>query len=198
LYKGTQAMATIHIQLLGEFRLVYDDALVPTVNTPRLQALLAYLLLHRAAPQSRRHLAFLFWPDSSEAQARTNLRHQFHLLRQAFPTLETFLLTDAQTVQWRPDRAYQFDVADFEMATAPDVTQTALQAAVDLYRGDLLPSCYDDWILPLRERLRQRFIEAIERLQTPARLYCCYYFQGESSLYDILTYHPATAPFAFV
>jgi DNA-binding SARP family transcriptional activator len=35
---------------------------------------------------------------------------------------------------------------------------------VALYRGDLLPSCYDDWILPERERLRQAFVEATERL----------------------------------
>jgi predicted ATPase len=33
-----------------------------------------------------------------------------------------------------------------------------------LYHGDLWPGCYDDWILPERERLRQTFSEALERL----------------------------------
>jgi hypothetical protein len=33
-----------------------------------------------------------------------------------------------------------------------------------LYHGDLWPDCYDDWILPERERLRQTFSEALERL----------------------------------
>jgi DNA-binding SARP family transcriptional activator len=28
----------------------------------------------------------------------------------------------------------------------------------------LLPSCYDDWIMPERERLRQAFSETLERL----------------------------------
>src|SRR5258708_19816751 len=40
----------------------------------------------------------------------------------------------------------------------------ALSEAVDLYRGDLLPSCYDEWILPERDRLRQQFLKALERL----------------------------------
>lgn len=159
-------MAILQIQLLGEFRLADGDSLITTVNTRRLQALLAYLLLHRDAPQSRRHLAFLFWPDSSETQARTNLRHQFHLLRQAFPPLDAFLCNETQTVQWRSDSAYQLDVVDFEQATAPTVTLPTLQAAVDLYQGDLLPGCYDDWILPVRERLRQRFVGSLERLVT--------------------------------
>ena len=44
---------TLHIHLLGDFRLEYDDAPVATINTPRLQSLLAYLVLHRDAPRPR-------------------------------------------------------------------------------------------------------------------------------------------------
>jgi DNA-binding SARP family transcriptional activator len=40
----------------------------------------------------------------------------------------------------------------------------ALERAVALYKGDLLPSCYDDWILPHREALRQAYLGALERL----------------------------------
>ncbi len=55
----------LHIHLLGEFRLNYDDAPLTTLNTGRQQLLLAYLLLHRHAPQARQALAFLFWPDTT-------------------------------------------------------------------------------------------------------------------------------------
>jgi DNA-binding SARP family transcriptional activator len=51
-------MSILHIQLLGEFRLIDGDTPVITVNTPRLQSLLAYLLLHAGAPQRRQHIAF--------------------------------------------------------------------------------------------------------------------------------------------
>jgi DNA-binding SARP family transcriptional activator len=64
----------LHIHLLGDFRLVLDETPVTTMTVPRIQFLLAYLVLHHDIPQDRTHLAFLFWPDSTEAQAHTNLR----------------------------------------------------------------------------------------------------------------------------
>jgi DNA-binding SARP family transcriptional activator len=68
----------LKVYLLGGFRLLDGEVAVTAINTPRLQALLAYLMLHRHAPHPRAHLAFLFWPDSTEAQARTNLRYLIH------------------------------------------------------------------------------------------------------------------------
>src|SRR5262245_7826206 len=102
---------TLHIQLLGGFRLDIDTTPVTTFDHPRLQALLAYLVLHRSTPQSRAHLAFLLWPDSTEAQARTNLRTLLHRLRQALPDADSFLHVDAQVAQWRLDAPWRLDVA---------------------------------------------------------------------------------------
>jgi len=48
---------TLHIHLLGDFLLVSGDTPVMTINSPRLQSLLAYLVLHRTAPQDRSPLA---------------------------------------------------------------------------------------------------------------------------------------------
>jgi hypothetical protein len=39
-----------------------------------------------------------------------------------------------------------------------------LETAVALYRGDLLPGFYDDWVIAERERLRFAFVDALERL----------------------------------
>ncbi|MEZ4672921.1 MAG: AAA family ATPase [Caldilineaceae bacterium] len=157
-------MANLHIQLLGEFQLIYDDAVLTTVNQARHQALLAYLLLHRYAPQSRQHLAFIFWPDTSESQALTNLRNLLYKLRQALPTPDRFLFADTQTIQWRVDAPFTLDVVEFETALEPATTRIELETAVNLYRGDLLPSCYDDWIRPMREALHQQALTALERL----------------------------------
>jgi len=163
--------ALLQIQLLGDFRLIYGGEPLTTLQAERPQSLLTYLLLHRRAPQSRQHIAFLLWPDSSESQARSNLRNLLHGLRQALPEPDTFLLADALTLQWHPTAPFTLDVADFEsaLAAAKQATEPAelrrfLEAALDLYGGDLLPGNYDDWILVLREELRQRQVESLYRL----------------------------------
>ena len=43
----------LSVSLLGDFRMQHDEAPVTDVDAPRLQALLAFLMLHRDAPQSR-------------------------------------------------------------------------------------------------------------------------------------------------
>ncbi|MFN2155907.1 MAG: BTAD domain-containing putative transcriptional regulator, partial [Anaerolineae bacterium] len=158
----------LHIQLLGAFRASYGDDLLETLTSPRLQSLLAYLLLHRGAPQPRQYVSFLFWPDSTESQARTNLRKLLHDLRRALPDPDTFLRADDQTLSWQDDAPLTLDVAAFEAALveAKEAAQpgTALARAVELYVGDLLPSFYADWIVPERERLRERYSGALEQL----------------------------------
>ena len=162
----------LHIRLLGDCSLCYDGApAVTEVNTPRLQSLLAYLLLHRAAPQSRSHVAFQFWPDSTEAQAHSNLRTLLHRLRQALPDADQFISVEGQTLQWRQEVPYTLDVAAFEQAVSraertgeEAARRAALERAIELYGGELLPSCYDDWILPQRERLHQAYVRAMEQL----------------------------------
>ena len=113
-------VSSLHISLFGDFRLVASETDVPTIaDMPRLQSLLAYLLLHRTAPQSRAHLAFLLWPDSTEGQAHTNLRKVLYLLRQTFPHTDSFLHIGRKSLSWQPStqqNAWTLDVQDFERA----------------------------------------------------------------------------------
>lgn len=165
---------TLHIRLLGNCSLVYDDETLASINTPRLQSLLAYLVLHSDAPLLRQHLAYLFWPDSSEAQARNNLRQTLHAVRLALPDADAFLQSDSNTLRWRPDAPFQVDVKEFERALDQaeaaehslnkEAQRIALERAANLYEADLLPSCYDEWIGPERERLRQRYVQSLTRL----------------------------------
>jgi DNA-binding SARP family transcriptional activator len=162
---------TLRIRLLGDFWLAYGDEPVTGVDTLRLQSLLAYLLLHRGSHQSRHRLAFLFWPDSPEAQALTNLRNLLYRLRQGLPDVDRFLDVDRNTLRWQSAAPFELDVAEFEQAleTADStsdrtVARQALERAVTVYEGDLLPSCYDDWISSERERLREAFEGALDRL----------------------------------
>lgn len=164
----------LSIRLLGEFSLIYSGEPVTSLNAERLQSLLVYLLLHRHAPQSRQQIAFLLWPESGDAQARSNLRNLLFSLRQALPDAEQFLEITNLTLRWKPEAAFTLDVADFEAnleraAEAEQINalaeeQQALEAAIELYGGELLPGNYDDWLLPLREELRLHYQEALENL----------------------------------
>ncbi|MGH2532664.1 MAG: ATP-binding protein [Thermomicrobiales bacterium] len=161
---------TLRIRLLGEFDVRRGEAPLPPFESARAESLLAYLLLHPDAPRSRQHLAFLLWPDSTESQARTNLRHLLHTLRRALPDPDRFLEITPRTLRWRVDAPYWLDVAAFAEAAAraereaADGGFAAPREAVELYTGDLLEGRYDEWLLDERERLRQHYLDALARL----------------------------------
>src|SRR5215467_3239293 len=151
------AVPTFHISLLGDFQLLVNVRPISNLDDlPRLQSLLAYLVLHRSVPQSRSALAFLLWPDSTDGQAHTNLRNLLYKLRVTLPEVDTFLSVERHTLCWRQGAFVGLDVLDFERAIVeaeqarcmqdPTIERQALEEAVRLYQGDLLPSCYEDWI----------------------------------------------------
>jgi len=160
----------LRIRLLGDLEIRRGGEVLPPLESARAASLLAYLLPHRDAPQPRQRLAFLLWPDSTEAQARTNLRHLLHLLRRALPDADRWLDVTLRTLQWRPEAPVWFDVAAFEEGITRaareenDLALAALREAVDVYRGDLLAGHDDEWLLGERERLHLLYLDALEGL----------------------------------
>jgi len=160
------------VRLLGDVAVSLPDGTAMAVDSARARALVTYLVLHRDAPQPRQKLAFLLWPDSSESQSRTNLRHLLHTLRRSAPAIASLLEVTPGAIAWRPDRPCRVDVIEFEAAldeadadgTAPARALGRRQEAIDLYRGDLLADAYDDWVLAERDRLRQRLLTALQRV----------------------------------
>src|SRR5439155_2733385 len=167
-------MEPIRIEMLGGLRILQDSRPVTSVNTNRLQSLLAFLVLHSGAPQPRERLAYLLWPESGESQARTNLRQLLHHLRRALPPECQSLAADNQTVQWRSDASCAIDVVEFEAAAARAAeaekhgdlpsARKALELAAQLHHDDLLPGLYDEWLQPKREQLRELLATVLSRL----------------------------------
>src|SRR5947209_5515200 len=108
------APARVRIDLLGGFRMSLDAEPLAGVLTGRLQSLIAYLALHRGASVSRQQLAFLFWADSEESQARTNLRQLLHHLRSLLPQPDLYLKADQQTLCWQPAGECIVDAVAFQ------------------------------------------------------------------------------------
>jgi DNA-binding SARP family transcriptional activator len=167
--------AIARVRLLGRFTVETDGGEQLCLRSARAESLLAFLLLHRDTPPSRQQLAFLLWPDSGEAQARTNLRHLLHTLRRDLPGADRHLEVTARTVRWRPESPVPLDVAGFErMLDAPsandDTRREALRTAVALYAGDLLDGSDDEWLREERERLRTAAARATGELEPGLQL----------------------------
>lgn len=171
---AAEVFAATRIELLGGFRMSCNGAPVTAVTTSRMQALLAYLVLNAGSTVSRQQLAFLFWPDSSEPQARTNLRQVLHHFRSAWQAAENYIKSDAQIVRWRTEEPFTFDVSEFETALAQadeahrkedsSTGRRALLRCADLYRGDLLPGLRDEWVDTHRQLLKQKYSGVLTRL----------------------------------
>ncbi len=147
----------LEVRLLGPFELRSSGTPI-VLTSARAQSLLAYLALRQGVPHRRDRVAFLLWPDSTDQQARTNLRHVLHTLRAAVPDADRHLHATAQTLSLHDVAA---DVTAFDAALAED---DRLGEAVDRYAGDLMEGCYDDWLTAEREEYRRRVTEALGRL----------------------------------
>lgn len=158
-------MTAFRATLFDTLRLYLPDGRLLDIGSPTTRSLIAYLLLNRQ-PIDRRRLAFTFWPDTIESAARRNLRQYLHHIRAALAPLDpqdTLLLTEASSVQINPRAEISLDVEQFLYQTRPEASPQELEQALSLYTGDLLADLYDDWCIPERERLRQIWLQTLER-----------------------------------
>src|SRR5262245_24533093 len=160
---GGEPPARLEVRLLGAVEIILDGRRLRAFNSLRLQRFLALIAL-RSDPQHRSRLAFELWPDSDERQARTNLRKLLHEFRHSLPDIGAFVEIDNETVRWIPTGPSAVDALRFRDAIAAG----DFELAARLYSGDLLPACYDDWVLDERAKLRAEAYGAFVRLTEEA------------------------------
>ena len=161
------------ITLFGALEIIHDPAAPLRPPTQRVLALLGYLIAHHAVPQARDKLVDLLWPDLPPRQGRRMLSDTLWRARRLLiPPGQTdtpALLIAGDTVAFRPNLSTWVDLIAFEQALhdrkgVDEDADERLRAAVELYRGDFLEDCYDDWVLYERERLREQYLSALQRL----------------------------------
>ncbi len=146
----------LQIRLLGQFAVQLNGTAVEMTARPA-QSLLAYLVLHPVAHR-RERLAGLLWPDSSETNARRNLRQALWQIRRALgAAADAVLLVGDITLAFNLDSDYWLDVEEIAQPLEETTTADDLMRVVDAYAGDLLPGFYDEWVLLERDRLQAQF-----------------------------------------
>ena len=158
----------LHVSLLGEQVITDDGTGSVRARSSRAVVLVAFLVVHAGSPQARQRIAGLFWPESTDAQALTNLRRELHHLRQVLPD-EPSLVVTSRDLCWRDTSTCRVDVRVFDTernaalaSAAADDDDAALRhgaTAIDAYRGDLLPGVYEDWLLDARSQLERQCVD---------------------------------------
>src|SRR5215211_3871275 len=164
---------TTRIAIFGALEIAHGSEAPQRPPTQRVLALLGYLIAHHDVPQARDKLVDLLWPDLLPRQGRRMLSDTLWRARRVLtpPGQDDTpaLLIAGDTVAFRPDPSTWVDLIAFEQAlhdpkAADEGADERLRVAVDLYRGDFLEDCYDDWALYERERLREQYLSALQRL----------------------------------
>jgi DNA-binding SARP family transcriptional activator len=140
--------------------------------TPQARHLLAYLILHHDRPISRALLTGIFWPERPEPRARRALSQALWQVRSALEPAADRLAVEGDHITFRLQPEDWLDAASFEESVRKCASNEAtnrqtlleLSEAVSFYRADFLEGCYDDWALLERERLRELYLSALERL----------------------------------
>jgi DNA-binding SARP family transcriptional activator/tetratricopeptide (TPR) repeat protein len=162
----------LHVSLLGE-QAITEDGTSVQAHSSRAIALVAFLAAHAGAPQSRQRIAGTFWPESTDAQALTNLRRELHNLRQILGRDGSLVVT-SRDLCWCDSDTCRVDLRVFTTARSAALAADAAgddagvlvhaAAAVECYKGDLLPGVYDEWLLELRSGLDRQCADLCDLL----------------------------------
>ena len=176
-HSGELTRPKIQIVTFGTLQVVRDTVAVTEGDwhTRQARQLLKILLTERPRPVSTDLLIELLWPSSTPGAAATTLRSAINALRNVLEPERPNRAPSKYVVTQAPGYAFHLtsdiwlDVEEFEhrlghaQATADPHTRLALlESALDLYQDDyLISDPYADWLQTERERLRERFFNAL-------------------------------------
>ncbi|MEJ2354164.1 MAG: BTAD domain-containing putative transcriptional regulator, partial [Anaerolineales bacterium] len=128
-------------------------------------------------PLRRERVGGMFWPRSSEVDARGNRRPALWRIRKALaPAREIsgeYIHADDLTVTFISHPDDQVDVYLLEAPLDEGASVDDLIRSVEVYTGELLPGFYEDWAVLARERLKGIFERKmgllLDRLQSEQR-----------------------------
>jgi DNA-binding SARP family transcriptional activator len=166
--------------VLGPFRALLNGQAIEDWPNCRGKAIFKYLLLNRRQPVAREALMEHFWPDAEPHAARNNLNVTMHRLRRAFGRDRCpivlfsgghYLLNPKLAVSTDADAFldHAARAAALERDLDLDGAIREYTACVSLYQGELLAEDryeHDEWLLPLRQQLRDGYLHALDRLGT--------------------------------
>ena len=164
----------VRVEMLGTLQAKTEEATITRFRTRRVGLLLAYLAYYRDRHHSREELADMLWPDLEPDHARRNLRQALSSLRHHLepPSVPAgaVLLTKQGSVSLSVG-SVTTDVDDFQLRvrTAAHTSDNLdkineLKAAIEIFRGDLMPGYYEEWVQRERLLLEDLLVSTLQNL----------------------------------
>jgi DNA-binding SARP family transcriptional activator/tetratricopeptide (TPR) repeat protein len=168
----------MRVSVLGGQSIIDDRTDGVPVRSSHSLVLVAFLAVHAGSPQPRARIAGLFWPESTDAQALTNLRRELHHLRRVLRGEQSLVVT-ARDLCWRDTQTCLVDVRVFDTERKAALAAAAASddegvmahgaAAISQYRGELLPGSYDDWLIDARTALERQCADLCDLLSAASK-----------------------------
>ncbi|MGD8783124.1 MAG: BTAD domain-containing putative transcriptional regulator [Thioalkalispiraceae bacterium] len=161
-------MAILQIRLLGGYNLFSASGETIDLRVKKVMALFAYLAIQPEADFSRRQLAQIFWPNTTEKHARQSLRQALADIRKHLPDFEKILDITHNKVNINHDKL-DVDVVTFTQA-AKIHDFASQENAYQLYRGRFLDGFgirsepFTLWQEEVTLQLHERYIHVVEFL----------------------------------
>ncbi len=168
---------TYRVQTLGRFRLTRDDE--PLGGTGKAQVrplqLLKVLIAFGGEQVSEARIVDALWPRIDGDSAHRSFTSALHRLRKLLGEDRAVTLHEGRASLdrryfWIDTWAFEQLLGETEEASDPAQLASLAERLLALYRGSLLADEPDaPWLIAPRERLRNRFARAMERVQRQLR-----------------------------
>lgn len=164
----------LQIQAFGQSRVTFGGTVVASTkwqNSDLMREYFFYLLTHPNGIR-RQDIGLVVGPDYSPTKLKRQFKNTVYRLRQMFTKDVIVFDPDEERYYFNRQQDYEYDVEAFEIELEraralkgePEQQARAYQAAVALYNGEFLPELDGQWVLAQRERLSDKYVEALLKL----------------------------------
>jgi len=169
---------SVAVYCLGSFRIYLYDRMITNWPSGKGKGIFKYMVANRGRPILKDILMDVFWRNADPEAARNNLNVAIYGLRQALraarPDFPYILFQNGQYLL-NPDMVVWADFEQFiqryeagqrlERRGKLAEALSEYETAESLYQGDFLQEdLYEDWPIPQRESLKDRYLVILDRL----------------------------------
>ncbi|MBP9041074.1 MAG: tetratricopeptide repeat protein [Anaerolineaceae bacterium] len=160
----------ITIRAFGKMQVRLGNKMIAIKDwkTQVVRDLFFYLLLHPEGV-TKEEIGEVFWPDADRDTLRLRFKNTIYRMRRAVGKDIVTYTDDYYRFNRSIDYDLDIDVFNIELEKARNATDTDsqiehLKAALNVYRGPLLPKLDLDWAIIVREKYQRIYINAAETL----------------------------------